>query len=51
MFGYATVLRTITQGRSSFSLEFHRYDPMPAEVQEEIIARIEGRIPFTEARR
>ncbi|MCX8161252.1 MAG: elongation factor G [Candidatus Saccharicenans sp.] len=51
MFGYATVLRTITQGRSSFSLEFFRYDPTPADVQEEIIARIEGRIPFTEARR
>ncbi|MGB9906723.1 MAG: elongation factor G [Candidatus Saccharicenans sp.] len=51
MFGYATVLRTITQGRSSFSLEFHKYDQTPPEVQEEIIARIEGRIPFTEARR
>ncbi len=51
MFGYATVLRTITQGRSSFSLEFFRYEPTPADVQEEIIARIEGRIPFNEARR
>lgn len=51
MFGYATVQRTLTQGRSSFSLEFHKYDQTPPEVQEEIIARIEGRIPFTEARR
>jgi len=51
MFGYATTLRTITQGRASFSLEFSRYDQTPLEVQEEIIARIEGRIPFNEARR
>ncbi|MGB9893510.1 MAG: elongation factor G, partial [Candidatus Saccharicenans sp.] len=51
MFGYATVLRTITQGRASFSLEFSRYDQTPLEVQEEIIARIEGRIPFNELRR
>ena len=46
MFGYATVLRTITQGRGSFSLEFFRYEPTPPDVQEEIKARIEGRIPF-----
>ncbi|MGB9864302.1 MAG: elongation factor G [Candidatus Saccharicenans sp.] len=51
MFGYATVLRTITQGRGSFSLEFFRYEPTPPNVQEEIKARIEGRIPFSEARR
>jgi elongation factor G len=51
MFGYATVLRTITQGRGSFSLEFSRYDQTPPDVQEEIIARVEGRIPFSEARR
>jgi elongation factor G len=45
MFGYATVLRTLTQGRGVFSLEFFRYEVAPAQVQEEIIARIEGRIP------
>jgi elongation factor G len=43
MFGYATVLRTLTQGRGVFSMEFHQYEKTPANVQEEIIARIEGR--------
>jgi elongation factor G len=46
MFGYATVLRTLTQGRGVFSLEFFRYDRTPAQVQENIVARIEGRVPF-----
>jgi elongation factor G len=45
MFGYATVLRTITQGRGVFSMEFLRYEQTPLQVSEEIIARIEGRIP------
>jgi elongation factor G len=51
MFGYATILRTITQGRASFTLEFSRYEQTQPDVQEEIKARIEGRIPFSEARR
>jgi elongation factor G len=51
MFGYATILRTITQGRGAFSLEFSAYEPTPPDVQEEIKARVEGRIPFSEARR
>ncbi len=45
MFGYATVLRTLTQGRGVFSLEFFQYDKTPAQVQENIVARIEGRGP------
>jgi elongation factor G len=46
MFGYATVLRTLTQGRGVFSMEFHQYEKVPANIQKEIIARIEGRMPL-----
>ncbi len=45
MFGYATILRTITQGRGVFNIEFHRYEQTPPQVSEGIIARMEGRIP------
>jgi elongation factor G len=47
MFGYATTLRTLTQGRGVFSMEFFQFEPAPPMVTEEIIARIEGRIPAT----
>ncbi len=39
MFGYATDLRSLTQGRGTFSMEFACYRPAPRDVQEEVIAR------------
>lgn len=43
-FGYATALRTLTQGRGVFSLEFWKYQQAAAPVMEAIVARIEGRV-------
>ncbi|MFC1687782.1 elongation factor G [Patescibacteria group bacterium] len=37
MFGYATQLRSMTQGRASYSMEFSRYSPVPQHVAETII--------------
>ena len=39
MFGYATDLRSNTQGRGTFSMEFHNYEQVPANVEKEIIEK------------
>ncbi|MCL2352984.1 MAG: elongation factor G, partial [Firmicutes bacterium] len=38
MFGYATDLRSRTQGRGVFSMEVHHYEPVPKSVQEKVVA-------------
>ena len=43
MFGYATDLRSRTQGRGSYSMHFDRYEPAPASVSEEVIAKVQGK--------
>jgi elongation factor G len=43
MFGYATDLRSLTQGRASFTMEFSHYEAVPKNVAEEIIAKSQGR--------
>jgi len=43
MFGYATDLRSRTQGRATFTMHFDRYEQVPRTVSEEIMARIQGR--------
>ncbi|QOR34575.1 elongation factor G [Clostridium sp. 'deep sea'] len=40
MFGYATDMRSRTQGRGSYSMEFAQYDPVPTQVAEKIIKHI-----------
>ena len=42
MFGYATDLRSRTQGRATFSMHFERYEQAPQNVSEEVVARIQG---------
>jgi elongation factor G len=43
MFGYATHMRSTTQGRATYSMHFARYEEAPRSVAEEIIARVQGR--------
>jgi elongation factor G len=45
MFGYATDLRSRTQGRASYTMEFSRYEQVPKGIQEEIIAKNTGKGP------
>ena len=46
MFGYATAVRTLSQGRGVFTMEFYRYERTSGAIQEGIVARVEGRAPF-----
>jgi elongation factor G len=39
MFGYATDLRSATQGRATYSMEFDHYAPVPQNLAEEMMAK------------
>jgi elongation factor G len=41
-FGYVTVLRTITSGRATSSMEFSHYEPVPQEIAEKVIENVKG---------
>jgi elongation factor G len=42
MFGYATVLRSLTQGRGTYTMEFCDYDEVPKNLADEIIEKTQG---------
>ena len=42
MFGYATDLRSMTQGRATYTMQFAHYEQVPKNVAEEIIAKVKG---------
>ena len=42
MFGYATDVRSITQGRATFTMHFGRYSKVPANITEEVVLRVRG---------
>ncbi len=42
MFGYATDLRSRTQGRATYTMQFHSYQQVPKAIAEEIVARVRG---------
>jgi elongation factor G len=44
MFGYATDLRSRTQGRGSFTMHFGKYEEVPAAISEEIVSRVQGKV-------
>ncbi len=44
MFGYATALRSVTQGRATYSMHFAHYEQLPRQIADEIVARAQGKL-------
>jgi elongation factor G len=45
MFGYATDVRSMTQGRATYTMQFARYEEVPRAIAEEIVAKVAGKAP------
>jgi elongation factor G len=43
MFGYATDLRSATQGRATYTMQFAHYEPVPKSIAESIVAKVQGK--------
>jgi elongation factor G len=43
MFGYATEMRSMTQGRATYTMQFSRYEEVPSAIAEEIMAKVAGK--------
>jgi elongation factor G len=43
MFGYSTKMRSLTQGRATYTMHFARYEEVPQSVSEEVIGRLQGK--------
>ncbi|MCD6120539.1 MAG: elongation factor G [Spirochaetales bacterium] len=43
MFGYTTVLRSMTKGRATHTMQFSHYQPVPKSIQEEIVKKVRGK--------
>ena len=43
MFGYATDVRSVSQGRATFTMHFGRYSKVPANITEEVVLRVRGK--------
>jgi len=44
MFGYSTTLRSMTQGRATYTMHFSHYEETPKAVSEEIVAKVRGKL-------
>jgi elongation factor G len=45
MFGYATEMRSMTQGRATYTMQFSRYEEVPPAIADEIMAKVAGKPP------
>ena len=43
MFGYATQLRSMSQGRALYTMQFSHYEPVPKSISDQIIEKVRGK--------